>query len=261
MNNVYGCIYGIWNPDRTKIYVGQTTKTPAKRWAGHVRFARAKRGCPRLGAAIRKYGDQMIVEPLDVAECQADLDFLETFYICVLDAITNGYNCRSGGIGSGGRLLDEEAKKRVGAGAKTGLAKMTEEERAMMFANRKVALAFPEVQERYRNNKEVGRAKMAEEARVRMLAGSRTGGVIRWAREAANGRVLRSPEVRERGRLYMQKYAARRKAEGRPYVPSPEAKERTRQRRQEYRTRKRAEKASQASASDPVNSSPASVTA
>ena len=108
MKSVYGCIYAVWNPDRSHVYIGQTVNTPAERWAGHVSKARTYKGCPRLGAAIRKYerlGTPMTVEQIDTAEDQAELDFLEIFWICALDAVVRGYNCKAGGDG-GGPLLE-----------------------------------------------------------------------------------------------------------------------------------------------------------
>jgi len=229
MRSVYGCIYGIWNPDRTKVYVGQTTKTPAERLAGHVAKARAHKGCPKLGAAIRKHGDQMIVEPLDVAECQEDLDFLETFYVCALDAIKHGYNCMSGG--GGGKLLDEEAKERRKVGTITGQMAMTEEKRTEWHANNRsanrISHARPDVRAR------ISISVKAALAHPEVWAHMSTASMAYWAREEAAGRVLRPPEERERNRLYMQ----------------------------EYRARKRAEKASQALDQAPLTPSPATATA
>ena len=203
MRSVYGCIYGIWNPDRTKAYVGQTTKTPAERWAGHVRFARAHKGCPKLGAAIRKHGDQMIVEPLDVAECQEDLDFLEMFYICALDAIKQGYNCAAGG--NGVHLLDEGAKERH-------------------RANTKTAMNHPEVKRRWKTaivrlgktrmsgSIKIGQSKMTSGATIAWHANMSASAKARWARQETAGRVLLPPEKREYRRLYTREYRARRKA-------------------------------------------------
>jgi len=219
MKSVYGCIYGIWNPSRTKVYVGQTTKTPAERWVQHKVVAKANKGCRKLTRAIRKYGEQMIVEPLDVAECQEDLDFLEIFYICTLDAIKQGYNCKAGG--GGGQLLDGEARERQRVGIKMGQAKMTDDAKMAMRKNNSASI----------------KATMARSnVRARVSANNRA----YWAREEKNGRVLRSPEERERRRLYHQKYLARREAEGRPYARSPEAKERDRLRCRERKASKRA---------------------
>ena len=226
MLSVYGYIYVARNPDRSKCYVGQTTKTPAERWKGHVFLARANKGCPRLGAAIRKYerlGTPMVVEQIDTAEDQATLDFLETVYICALDAVARGYNCQAGG--GGGRLLDEGAKERQRAGTKAGQAAMTPEEKAEWHANNraalacpevkarmragiKAALARPEVKERQRAGVRAGHAAMTDEAKARRRANIST----YWAREEAAGRVLRSPEERECRRLYTREYRARRKA-------------------------------------------------
>ena len=266
MRSVYGYVYVAWNQDRSRCYVGQTTKTPAERWAGHVKLARAHKESPKLGNAIRKYerlGTPMVVEQIDTAEDQAELDFLETVYICALDAVVRGYNCQAGG--GGGRLLDEEAKERQRAGVKAGHAAMTEEAKAVMRANlstsNKIAYNRPNVKARNSAGVKAGMAAMTNEAWAETKANMHTGAKARWAREEAAGRVLRSPEVRERTRLYYQEYRARRKAEGRPYTLSPEAQERARQHRREYRARKRAEKASQALAQAPVTSSPAPVSA
>jgi len=232
LRSVYGYVYVAWNQDRSRCYVGQTTKTPAERWAGHVKLARAHKESPKLGNAIRKYerlGTPMVVEQIDTAEDQAELDFLETVYICALDAVVRGYNCQAGG--GGGRLLDEEAKERQRAGVKAGHAAMTEEAKTEWRANistgSKAAQARPEVKARQ------SAGTRAALAHPEVWAHMSTASMAYWAREEAAGRVLRPPEERERNRLYMQ----------------------------EYRARKRAEKASQALGSNPANPSPAPVSA
>jgi len=283
MKSVYGCIYAVWNPDRSHVYIGQTTKTPAERWAQHVKAARARKECPKLGNAIRKYerlGTPMVVEQIDTADGQEELDFLEAVYIVALDAVVRGYNCQAGG--GGGYLLDEEAKERHRVGVKAGLAAMTDEAKARMhMASKKaikVALAHPDVRARMsagtkagqammtpkekaewhaniraaQNRPDVrarqsasvkaGMAAMTNEAWAETKANMHTGAKARWAREEESGRVLRSPEEREHARLCHLERRARRKAEGRPYVLSPEAKERNRLRCRAYRARRRAEK-------------------
>ena len=52
-------IYKIINKINGKLYIGETAeKNPQKRWIGHVYAIRHGKGCPLLGAAFKKYGEE-----------------------------------------------------------------------------------------------------------------------------------------------------------------------------------------------------------
>ena len=53
-----------------KCYVGQTVDTMDERWREHLSAAKANRGSPALGAAIRKYGADVFAALL--AACASD---------------------------------------------------------------------------------------------------------------------------------------------------------------------------------------------
>jgi len=91
---MYGSVYKITNLVNEKVYVGQTTETPARRWIRHCHKAKKNNtGCTKLYNAIRKYGpDAFSVTVLAEASDREGLDALETFYIQKLDAVKDGYN-------------------------------------------------------------------------------------------------------------------------------------------------------------------------
>jgi group I intron endonuclease len=132
---VAGSIYLITNKINGKQYVGQTTRSVAKRWAGHL--CDAKRGFAYpICHAIRKYGaDGFSVEEIARAKSLKQLNFLEPLYIKYYDSLKpTGYNLASGGknhvihsdtrvkISSAnkgnqyckGRVLSDETKAKIG---------------------------------------------------------------------------------------------------------------------------------------------------
>lgn len=106
-------IYKLTNRFNGKVYVGQTTKTPAQRFAGHVRNSTYLR--TRLSSAIKAYGrDAFIVETLARVQTRRDADRLEQEWICALAAHLPefGYNLTLGG--DGGQIPNAETRRRIG---------------------------------------------------------------------------------------------------------------------------------------------------
>jgi group I intron endonuclease len=100
-------IYSVTNLINGKIYVGQTTQSPEKRWKYH---------CYRgyiLTDAITKYGKHNFeFKVIDTANSHDELNKKEIYWINVLNSIApNGYNLRKGGDSGG--LLSEQTKKKI----------------------------------------------------------------------------------------------------------------------------------------------------
>lgn len=114
MNNSYGTIYKITNNIDNKIYVGQTTYTPAeKRWSIHKSIAKNKNTRSYLYNAIRKHGiSNFTFEVIITCYSRKQLDFAEDFAIEILQANQRekGYNLM---LGLGGRKHSEETKKKM----------------------------------------------------------------------------------------------------------------------------------------------------
>jgi group I intron endonuclease len=107
-DKIYGYVYLITNQINGKVYVGQTTYTPQKRFQAHCQ-QNHKKDYMVVVRAIKKYGkENFTVETL--AECSngIDLDKCEVFYISAYGSKNRefGYNVDSGG-GSGTPKNDE----------------------------------------------------------------------------------------------------------------------------------------------------------
>lgn len=103
-------IYKIKNKINSKEYIGQTSSTLEKRMYGHKV---APSGASAIHDAIKKYGeDSFLIEEIDRASCQEDLDNLEIHYIQKYNTLApNGYNLKTGGKNGGSRYSEESLKK------------------------------------------------------------------------------------------------------------------------------------------------------
>jgi hypothetical protein len=89
-------IYCIQNCINDKVYVGQTVKPLAKRWAQHRQECRGSRIC----AAVSKYGQRNFeISILSTSAIKSSLDNLERVWIILLQSThkTFGYNVAVGG--------------------------------------------------------------------------------------------------------------------------------------------------------------------
>ena len=97
---IYGTIYCITNKVNNKQYVGQTIRSPKKRFSEHFCDANRNKCSSKFGNALRKYGkDNFTMEVLEEGiDSIHTLNTLEEEYIKTLSTIDKGYNLSSGGL-------------------------------------------------------------------------------------------------------------------------------------------------------------------
>ena len=96
-------IYKITNKLNNKIYIGQTNKTIEQRFARHINDAMSNRLDTHLARAIRLYGPEaFVVEQIDSANTQEELNQKEIQWIHFYDSIKQGYNETDSGLKCGG---------------------------------------------------------------------------------------------------------------------------------------------------------------
>jgi group I intron endonuclease len=123
---MFGIIYRITNTETGMEYVGQTVQSLRERWVEHMSHARQVKSQSYMSRALRKYPiEAFVVESIHECESQEELDFVETFYISLLNTkAPNGYNLADGGGGvSGwqngkGNVPTEETRKRLSEAGK-----------------------------------------------------------------------------------------------------------------------------------------------
>lgn len=99
MEETFGIIYLITNTVTGKVYVGQTVKTPEKRWFDHC-YKTETGSTAYFHNAIRKYTPAAFtVEVLDMASSRLELNFAECLYIALFKSKGReyGYNSTGGG--------------------------------------------------------------------------------------------------------------------------------------------------------------------
>ena len=86
-------IYKITNIQNNKIYIGQTIRPIKDRFHRHINDAMNNILDTHFARAIRKYGkDSFIIEEIDTAKNQNELNEKEQYWIRYYDSINNGYN-------------------------------------------------------------------------------------------------------------------------------------------------------------------------
>ena len=96
-------IYKITNLVNDKVYIGQSARGVTQRFNRHINDAMTNRLDTHFARAIRKYGpDNFVVEVIDTADTQDELNHKEQYWIREYDSIRHGYNetdamCKCGG--------------------------------------------------------------------------------------------------------------------------------------------------------------------
>lgn len=97
-NEYYGVIYKITNTINSKVYIGQTTQNPKKRWREHItRSKNDNKYSTAITKAINKYGvENFIFEVVELIQYKKDLNIKEEEYIKKFNSLCpNGYNILS----------------------------------------------------------------------------------------------------------------------------------------------------------------------
>lgn len=86
-------IYKITNIQNNKVYIGQTIRSINDRFHRHINDAMNNILDTHFARAIRKYGkDSFIIEEIDKATNQNELNEKEQYWIHYYNSIKNGYN-------------------------------------------------------------------------------------------------------------------------------------------------------------------------
>lgn len=104
-------IYKITNKINGKIYIGQTIRDLDERQKRHINDAK-KGDDLYFHRAILKYGEEnFIIEEIDSAETQTELNKKEIYYIGKYNSYENGYNSTFGG--EGGNTYSKKTKEEL----------------------------------------------------------------------------------------------------------------------------------------------------
>lgn len=86
-------IYKITNKINNKVYIGQTIRPVQDRWKRHINDALHNVLDTHFARAIRYYSpENFIIETIDTATNQEELNQKEQYWIRFYDSISNGYN-------------------------------------------------------------------------------------------------------------------------------------------------------------------------
>ena len=86
-------IYKITNIQNNKVYIGQTIRPITDRFHRHINDATNNKLDTHFARAIRKYGkENFVIEEIDSATSQKELNEKEQYWICYYNAVKEGYN-------------------------------------------------------------------------------------------------------------------------------------------------------------------------
>lgn len=107
-------IYKITNIQNNKIYIGQTIRPIQDRFHRHINDALNNILDTHFARAIRKYGkDNFIIEQIDQAQTQDELNKKEQYWIQYYDSVQNGYNETDAISKCGGNTYQSKTKKEM----------------------------------------------------------------------------------------------------------------------------------------------------
>ena len=99
-------IYKITNIQNNKVYIGQTIRPIEKRFQRHLNDALNNIIDTHFARAIRKYGkENFLIEEIDSATTQEELDEKEVYWINFFDSVNSGYNSNANKGRVGGDTL------------------------------------------------------------------------------------------------------------------------------------------------------------
>ena len=86
-------IYKITNIQNNKVYIGQTIRPIEQRFKRHMNDALNNILDTHFARAIRKYGkENFIIEQIDIAQTQEELNQKEQYWIQYYNSVNEGYN-------------------------------------------------------------------------------------------------------------------------------------------------------------------------
>lgn len=182
-NSFSGRIYLVTCLANGKVYVGQTSRTLERRWAGHVKKSRKPRN--HFHSAIQKYGSENFkIEELasykasSKIELKALLDDAERSYIEKYNSLHEGYNSTVGGEGTLGFRFSDESKdklSKLNSGENNpNFGKVTSEETKEKI--RKARIGHPVSEETRRKISESEKGKGATPEQMKVLHDKWRGG-------------------------------------------------------------------------------------
>ena len=111
---IIGEIYIITNIQNNKVYIGQTIRPIEQRFHRHMNDALNNILDTHFARAIRKYGkENFIIEKIDTAQNQNELNKKEQYWIKFYDAVNNGYNETDAISKCGGNTYQSKTKEEM----------------------------------------------------------------------------------------------------------------------------------------------------
>ena len=107
-------IYKITNVQNNKVYIGQTIRPIQDRFHRHINDALNNILNTHFARAIRKYGkDNFIIEQIDQAQTQDELNKKEQYWIQYYNSVQNGYNETDAISKCGGNTYQSKTEKEM----------------------------------------------------------------------------------------------------------------------------------------------------
>lgn len=107
-------IYKITNIQNKKVYIGQTIRPIEQRFHRHLNDAINNILDTHFARAIRKYGkDNFIIEEIDTAETQEELNQKERYWIKFYNSVEEGYNETDAIFKCGGVTYQSKTEKEM----------------------------------------------------------------------------------------------------------------------------------------------------
>lgn len=107
-------IYKITNIQNNKVYIGQTIRPIEQRFHRHINDALNNILNTHFARAIRKYGkDSFVIEEIDTAKTQEELNKKEQYWIQYYNSVIDGYNETDAISKSGGNTYQSKTEEEM----------------------------------------------------------------------------------------------------------------------------------------------------